>query len=140
VVRALVAVWKIVTTVRYLVPATTAPPTSQTKTESATVLVGTLMKQGHVSSATRPSSLTMLSVRTAPLTARHVQVQLDSAHLVLTQPILSHMVLALAHLTTSSLTTRQAIAPNLFTVAKVNTTMVGMVAEIVLITVPRVTP
>ena len=139
-VRALVAVSTIVTTVRFLVPATTAPPTSQTKTESATVLVGTLMRQGRVSSATRLSSLTMLSVRTAPLTARHVQVQLDFAHLVLTQPILSHMVLALARLTTSSSTTRQVIAPNSFTVDKVNTTMVGMVAETVLITVPRVTP
>jgi len=50
------------------------------------------------------------------------------------------MVLALARLTTSSSTTRQVIAQNSFTVAKVNTTMVGMVAEIVLITVPRVTP
>ena len=139
-VRAPVAVWKIVTTVRYQVPATTAPPTSQTKTESATVLVGTLMKQGHVSSATRPSSLTMLSVRIAPLTVQHVQPQLDSAHLVSIQPTLSHMGLALAHLTTSSLTTRQVIALNLFTVAKVNTTMVGMVAETVLITVLRVTP
>jgi hypothetical protein len=50
------------------------------------------------------------------------------------------MGLALAHLTTSSLTTRQVIALNSFTVAKVNTTMVGMVAETVLITVPHVTP
>jgi hypothetical protein len=131
-VRAPVAMLKIVIIVRFQVPVTTVQLTLQMKADNATVLVGTLIKMVPALNVILLNSLTTLNVMTVQIIAQHVQARLDNAHLVLIQPTISQTVFAHAHLTTILLTIRQVIALNSFTVAKENTTMDGILAEIAL--------
>jgi hypothetical protein len=79
----------------------------------------------------------MISVMTVQKIAQLVRARLDNVPLVEIQLTTSQMVFAPVHLTTILLTIRQVIVLNLYTVAKANTTMDGMVVKTALISVPR---